>query len=278
MLVNQVDNRLWFALNGLIRRAMVRNVPGFGPPKVVVNECPRSGGTWIGQMLAEYLQIPFPRNRLPLRRRCIVHGHYLRGSGDNAMVIVWRDGRDVMVSHYYHALIERPFEPPRRTAMNRRRLGIADVCDVQDVERYLPRFIEYCMTGGLSRSGLTWTSFADAWKDRSDCCAVRYEAMIEDPRREMTALLRAVEPRAAIDDARLAACIEKFSFETVTGRQRGEEDSHSFVRKGIVGDWKGKFTREARQAFDHYAGRTLIDLGYEPDRSWVENPPSPCSR
>ena len=285
-MVEQINARWWFALNSLIRRGMVRGAPGFGDSKIVVTEYPKSGGTWVSQMLAAYLDIPHPRNRLPPRRRCVVQGHFMDAAGANDIVVVWRDGRDVTVSYYYYALLETPTTRSSWTQMHRRRLGIDDVHDVQ---RYLPRFIEYCFTSGPVR-GMTWTSFADAWRRRTDCVTTSYEAMTADPKREMTRILdrtarvarregrtngrRALvsEPAVPVDGARLDACIERFSFEKLTGRKRGEEDVRDFVRKGIVGDWKNKFTREAREVFDHHAGRTLIDLGYEPDRSWVEDP------
>ena len=277
MIIEQINARWWFALNGLIRRAMVRGAPGFGPPKIVLTEYPKSGGTWITQMLAAYLGVPNPRNRLPPRRRCVVHGHFMDVAGANDTVVVWRDGRDVMVSYYYYALQERPTIRSGWVRMHRRRIGMDDVRDVRDVHRYLPRFIEYCFTSGLPR-GMSWASFAEVWKSRTDCVETSYEAMTADPKREMTRLLGAVThparrpqrparrcgidpPGALVDDARLDACIAAFSFEKVTGRKRGDEDTESFVRKGIVGDWKSKFSREAREVFDHYAGRTLTGPG-----------------
>ena len=71
----------------------------------------------------------------------------------------------------------------------------------------------------------------------------------------------------------LAAVVERFSFANQAQRQPGDEDVESFVRKGIVGDWKNAFTREAAERFDHYAGRELIALGYEQDRSWIDSVP-----
>jgi len=32
------------------------------------------------------------------------------------------------------------------------------------------------------------------------------------------------------------------------------------LRKGISGDWKNKFSREAKQIFNEYAGKELIQL------------------
>ena len=50
--------------NDLVRAGMVRLLSGV-LPLYVVNEYPKSGGTWVGQMLGRALDVPFPRNRPP---------------------------------------------------------------------------------------------------------------------------------------------------------------------------------------------------------------------
>ena len=47
------------------------------------------------------------------------------------------------------------------------------------------------------------------------------------------------------------------------------ENISSFLRKGVAGDWKNKFNKEAAMIFDHYAGDMLIKLGYETDHNWI---------
>lgn len=266
MIVEQINARWWFRLNGLIRHAMVRNIPGFRQPKIVLTEYPKSGGTWLSQMIAEYLGLPNPKNRLPPRSPCVLHGHFLDVNRSNAIIVMWRDGRDVMVSHYYFHLFYRRLVLPSMSGALQKRLGIKDINDIQ---YNLPRFIEYCFTVRLPKS-MTWTSFTETWKNQNGYIDTRYEALRKNPRRELTKILEYLSVHT-IDDAKLDDCISKFSFENVTGRNTGEEDAYSFVRKGIVGDWKNKFTREAREVFDHYAGQTLVELGYEGDRSWVDS-------
>ena len=265
MITEQINARWWRKLNGLIRHAMVRNMPGFGPPKIVLAEHPKSGGTWVSQMVAEYLGIPNPRDRLPPRRRCVVHGHFLYVASANDTIVMWRDGRDVMVSSYYYHMFHRQTVMPGWATAQQKRLGIKDAHDVQ---YYLPRFIDYCFTDGPPRN-MSWTSFVETWRNRTGYVETKYEAMRENPIREMKKILQYLSVHT-IDDAKLDSCISKFSFENVTGRKPGEENAYCFVRKGIVGDWKNKFTREAREVFEHHAGQALIDLGYEADRSWVD--------
>lgn len=265
MIVEQRNARWWFTLNGLTRQAMARRAPGFGPPKIVLTEHPRSGGTWVGQMLAYCLNVPNPRNRLPPRRRCLVHGHFLQVSPANDIVVVWRDGRDVMVSYYYYALFQQPTTRAGWSAGHRKRLGIEDAADVQ---RYLPRFIDYCFADGPPRN-MSWTQFVETWRGRGGLLETRYEALRENASRELRKLLQALSVHE-VDEEAVADCVSRFSFQNVTGRQPGQEDPTDFCRKGVVGDWKEKFTQEAREVFDHHAGQALIDLGYEQDRAWVD--------
>ena len=68
----------------------------------------------------------------------------------------------------------------------------------------------------------------------------------------------------------LKKIVGKYSFKTLSGRNPGEENRHSFMRKGIAGDWKNHFSKQARKIFHQYAGVELVRLGYEVDDSWVE--------
>ena len=71
-----------------------------------------------------------------------------------------------------------------------------------------------------------------------------------------------------VDQNRLKEVVANHSFEALSGRKSGTEDPNSFIRKGIVGDWKNHFSVEAAQAFDHHFGEMFVKLGYEADRGW----------
>mgnify|MGYP001793945937 CR=1 FL=1 len=101
-------NKINVKLESILRYCMVHNLSKF-LQLYIINEYPKSGGTWVGQMLARALDIPFPRNRFPELRSSIMHGHYLNPWGMKNVVVVWRDGRDMMVSWYHHCLYKYKF-------------------------------------------------------------------------------------------------------------------------------------------------------------------------
>ena len=96
---------------------------------------------------------------------------------------------------------------------------------------------------------------------------LRYEDLLAKPVAEMRRLLEFLGADSGEKVARES--VEAASFEQLSGgRAQGEEDSASFYRKGIAGDWKNHFTEEDRRAFKEEAGELLIQLGYERDLDW----------
>jgi hypothetical protein len=255
-------SRIYDKENELIRAGMVHLLSGV-LPLYVVNEFPKSGGTWVSQMLGRALGVPFPRNRLPVLRSSIMHGHYLNPWGMKNVVVAWRDGRDVMVSWYHQQLI--PHEWNRaQVARSRREFPLADH---DDVYKNLPAFIEYAFTRPHS-PGFSWTAFVRRWHGRKGAVHVRYEDLRRDTHGELRRIVRELTGEK-LSSKRASVIADEFSFEHQSGRRSGEENKGSFLRKGMVGDWRGRFSPEAREVFDHYAGEELILLGYEKDRSWV---------
>lgn len=234
-------------------------------PLYIVTEYPKSGGTWLAQMLAAYLGVPFPRNERARLRSSVMHGHYLFNRRLRNVFCVIRDGRDVMVSAYHHYLFEHERNSPRLVARFRRALGFADVTDVRT---NLPAFIEFMFTEGSSgRFHFRWDEFVRSWHDKG-AAVVRYESLLDGSAEAMAPALRRVlgtDP----DTGRLAEVARRFSFERMAGRKPGMERRESFLRKGIAGDWRNHFTPHARRVFDHFAGRELVLLGYEADGTWA---------
>ena len=253
---------LYERINEYVRAGMIHLLSG-PMPLYVVNEFPKSGGTWVGQLLGRALGVPFPRNRFPVARTSIMHGHYLRPLGIRNAVVVWRDGRDVMVSWYHQQLIPHGLNG-RQVARSRRELPLEDY---DDVYANLPAFIEYAFTRPHDPP-FSWADFVRRWYWRGGAVHVRYENLRRDTAGELRRMARALTGNDP-GPRRAAEIVDEFSFERQAGRRSGEEDKGSFLRKGVVGDWKEQFSPEAREVFDRYAGEELVLLGYERDRSWA---------
>jgi hypothetical protein len=96
---------------------------------------------------------------------------------------------------------------------------------------------------------------------------VRYEDLLERPNEEVGRLagfLGADTSEKALQQAVGSASFEKLS----KGRQRGQEDTSSFYRKGVAGDWNNYFTERDKEIYKEEAGELLIRLGYERDLDW----------
>ncbi|HSG82326.1 MAG TPA: sulfotransferase domain-containing protein [Gemmatimonadota bacterium] len=262
------------------RLASLRYLSAF-IPIFLVTEYPRSGGTWLSQMLADCLDLPFPRNRIPLPRESLFHGHYPPSRTFRRLpCIFWlvRDGRDVMVSLYHHYLLwnEKNRKWPADILYHRKMLRFEDY---EDVRGNLAAFMEFSFTHTPSplvkftHPG-NWASFNGSWLNQQIIPAdklvnVRYEELLNDTATELTRVLTAAAGEPP-NPAAVAEVVGKYSFDAQAGRRRGEEDSSSFLRKGVAGDWRNYFSAEAAQTFDRHAGDILIRLGYEDDRSWVK--------
>jgi hypothetical protein len=195
-----------------------------------------------------------------------MHGHLLYTPFLKNVFCVLRDGRDVVVSAYYHMLFENEKSSPLLAKKTR---GALQFDDYDDIQKNLPRFIEYLFVIENRRMfHFNWAEFINSWWGRRQAAFVRYEDLLAGAAETLKSPIERITGRG-VDMTRLRAAEEQFSFARLVNRQAGEEDTRSFLRKGIAGDWKNKFTREAKEVFAHYAGEQLIRLGYETNNAWI---------
>ena len=262
-MANQYTHYLWYKLNGLSRYIMIHTMSNL-LPLYIVNEYPKSGGSWVGEMLGETLCLPFPRNRFPLLKPSIMHGHMMHSWNMHNVLCVWRDGRDVLISQYYHWLFKNDKGNSPLVERSRSDLGFVDYNDIQN---NLVPFMQYVYET-KKHPRFTWADFVERWYDRNDVVHVRYEGMRSDPVDELQRIaFQLGKKELSVEEA--DKIVERHSFARLSGRKTGEENKASFMRKGIVGDWKNHFSQEAKEVFNQYAGDALIKIGYESDDSWV---------
>jgi len=177
-------------------------------------------------------------------------------------VYVLRDGRDAIVSFYFH--IVREWEQPIKRRMERR---LGREMTAENIRENLPQFIDF-MQGNRTHS-IDYRAHVEEWRRRQEVyVALRYEDLLKDTVAQLSRVVFEVtgtEPSAEL----VRAAVAKHDFTRLTGRQRGVHDPSSFLRKGVEGDWRNHFSPEAARLYDAYAGDLLIELGYETSRSWV---------
>ena len=255
---------------------------------------PRSGTTWIAEMVAHYMNIPFvDDNYFPnATANSLVHNHWNYHPSRDHSIQVIRDGRDVMTSLYWFvmkAYVKRTDALSKLDAHSALFLGLArmfgeyanlrrrvmrafgESFDPWDIETNLPRFIEEDFRKPfLPAVKRSWKEHAKLWRAHGkETIFIKYEDALRDP---FSALKPALESLSynPCDDDELRYTINRFSFQKRTGREPGVENREQHARKGVSGDWENYFSVETAQVFDHLAGDLLIELGYETDHDWVQ--------
>ena len=273
---------LFKTIKGKIQQAtrlLFVNSLTFVNDSVIIVEYPKSGGSWLGQLVSNYFDMPFPRNNFPILSKSVYHSHYLPKYLINKnKKILWlvRDGRDVSVSFYYHQLIwsNKNKLDPKTVTYTRKNLPFDNF---DDIYNNLPRYIEYSFEHVPSKSHYfnfpgNWASYNRSWKteldkDNGNIYMLRYEDLLNDTEGTLRRLITDFF-NTEVNEEKLKTVVHKYSFENQTNREKGEENTQSFLRKGISGDWKNKFSDSAKKTYKKYGGEMLIKLGYEQNEDW----------
>ncbi len=232
-------------------------------PYFIVNEYPKSGGTWIGLMLADALDLPFPRHRPLGIGKCICHGHFLHPYFLRNVVVVWRDPRDVMVSFYYHCFFVNELGNGPFVSDMRRRLPFADY---NDIRANLARFVDLMCTRPPSPR-FTWARFASHWAVNSSAVTTRYEDMRLNTAKELQRVVWQLAGKR-ISDQTATAIADRHDFthakKTSEALRNGTPGAEiGFVREGSVGGWRNHFSEDAFDRLLRHCGEGMVALGYE---------------
>jgi len=68
-----------------------------------------------------------------------------------------------------------------------------------------------------------------------------------------------------LGEQKLDQVIAVNSFEAMSGRRQGQENTRSFHRKGVSGEWREVFSDAQKRKFSQQAGDVLETLGYTSD-------------
>lgn len=96
---------------------------------------------------------------------------------------------------------------------------------------------------------------------------IKLEDLAKDEKSVMTQIFQHYGFHDHILDKALSI-YEKYTFEKIARRKRGEEKKQGHFRKGVSGDWKNHFTAEHKKLFKEMYPGVLVKLSYEQDDNW----------
>jgi len=185
---------------------------------------------------------------------------------DARIVHIVRDGRDVAVSAVHHWWRLAKDQPGGVFELTPEELEIRDAY-LKDREGFLASGRSIFTEERLSQLARRWSHrVGKARRDGTSLYGdsyleIRYEDLLGDTPDTLQRVLELLRVRR--DDGAVERCIRAGSFERVSSRLPGEEDSGSFFRKGVAGDWRGVFTERDRGVYEGLAGDRLSEMGYE---------------
>ncbi len=184
---------------------------------------------------------------------------------DARVIHIVRDGRDVAVSAMHHWWRLAKDQAGGVFELTPEELEIRDAYQ-KDPEGFLASGRSMFVEERLRHLARRWSyRVSKARRDGTTLFGegyleIRYEDLLRDTPDTLRRVFGLLNARR--DDGVIERCIRAGSFERVSNRQRGEEDSHSFFRKGVAGDWRGVFTERDREIYEELAGDQLIEMGY----------------
>lgn len=226
----------------------------------------KSGTTWLCHLLSGVLEIPVLQPwtlTAPFVGPAVYHMHRFLPVKKvrHRTAYIMRDGRDAMVSAYFHVVRENG--GAKRILEHR----FGRPFTAQNAKSNLADFILAMREWNFS--GPAYRQHIEAWKThRSQFVTVRYEDLLTEPEHHLTRIVTELIGESP-DSDKVRDVVKQNAFDRVTRRQPGSENPNEFLRKGIAGDWRNYFSPQAAIVFDDYAGDLLLELGYESDPHWV---------
>lgn len=185
---------------------------------------------------------------------------YLYGTAENIELVcrpgwvgflILRDPRDVVLSEVFYALDINPDH-----------LLHEHLSSQPTIEARINTIIRGIPEGPLQRVNVKehYQRFLP-WLQKDEIHEVRFEALVQQPRPALTALLEHVAKHGfepAMSYGRAVDLLQE---------QMAPEKSITY-RKGRSGDWRHFFSEENKRLFKEVAGDLLVHLGYEADMTW----------
>ena len=239
-------------------------------PMLFVLGYSKSGTSWMCQLLADYLRLPFPQHSImPVGCAAIVHSYEVPSPKYRNGVYMVRDGRDSAVSAYFH-MRGQILAGNNGKYSQKIFAGLDPEAEpIKNMPTFVERILDY-PSGGWTKLP-NWGDHVKAYFElKADHLQLaRFEDLLDDGPGVLAKVVESITGEPAAMD-RIEETINRFSFQRQTGRSKGVENRNSYLRKGQAGDWRNHFDRQTAELFRDRYGDVLIKAGYETDDSWIK--------
>ncbi|PID54816.1 MAG: hypothetical protein CR978_01085 [Gammaproteobacteria bacterium] len=177
---------------------------------------------------------------------------------DASIVHIVRDPRDVAISTLFHVNRERTANSSVIPWMSRVVDGSKDNIGIRD----RIRFSAFCKSKASAWASVVGAFHTNGQRMFGDSYEVlRYEDLLANPRDSLYRVFSSVQLDAS--DENIERVVQQTSFQKITkGRKAGQQDSSSFYRKGVAGDWKNYLADSEWQASFSSCLTLMSEFGY----------------
>lgn len=176
------------------------------------------------------------------------------------VVHIIRDPRDVAISTLYHLY--------RNSKEQNEDNWITDFVDSKKTMAIPKLYEKQRLHHYFKEQAANWSSIVSTFhtlgqsKFNDNYYPVLYEDMLKDPRNQVKALFDYCGLESS--EELLDSVMDKTSFQTLSsGRNSGTENTESFYRKGISGDWMNYISQNDSEEYFEYAKETMMLFNYK---------------
>ncbi|WP_269523374.1 sulfotransferase domain-containing protein [Coraliomargarita parva] len=257
--------------------------------KILICGYPKSGNTWLTRLTAEIVGCPVSgywdhpnaneigiegQERVSSFECYKAHHSYDAlmetlqriGNGQEKIIYIWRDPRDVVVSatHYFKPQL-KPLDPrifkllrvfPGGKALYRK-------CFMRD-QRLQKLMAEGLILGSSLNFWLQipWHEHVRGYEGRRDVLHMSYESMLRDPLSCAREICRFLGLKRSDCELEEAVRMQSFDSRKSAFEQEGNTRQTTFLRNGRAGAWESELSEQNRHLIESKLSEPLRTLGY----------------
>ena len=235
-------------------------------PMYFVVGFPRSGTSWLSELIADYYNLPRPRHYyLPIAFASVIHTHFKPNSKFQNTFYIYRDGRDSYTSSYFKSLKLIKEQPDYVKAAHYRQL-FEQRTDNPTLRDHQLNFVAF-LRDQFNEEHI-WSRHITQWqqasRSNSSIAFLSFEKLLSEPAAELMRAITTISGSA--DQIVLEQVIHRNSFAQQIRRPKSQH--RTVLRKGKKNSWRDVFTEDSARLFNEYCGEKMMELGYVNDLNW----------